>query len=184
MQKEHEHASADFLKNREDKYKNILAELTEFFKKHNTTHRMHPTARMASLNTLVKNNFSDFNFVGFYVVVEVPFAAKAGKERVLEIGPYQSDHLAVPRILYGKGVCGTCWETKTTQVVNAVKECSNYIACDHDTNSEIVLPVYKSRADRTEVVAVWDIDSLVKNRFADDVDKKHLEQLIELFMYE
>ena len=41
------------------------------------------------------------------------------------------------------------------QLVEDVKECKNYIACDDETQSEIVLPVFKG----DEVIAVLDIDS-------------------------
>lgn len=183
QKKTHPSAHEDFLANREERYQSIIEEYTKFFGKYNqTTHKMLPITKMAALNTLIRNKFPDFIFVGFYVVVDSPLIAKPETEKVLELGPYQSEILATPRISFGRGVCGTCWEKKTTQIINSVKTCDNYIPCDDDTQSEIVIPIFKSRSER-EVQAVWDIDSIVLNRFVDDVDKKYLEKIAE-FMYD
>jgi GAF domain-containing protein len=81
---------------------------------------------------------------------------------VLEIGPYQSDILATAHILIGKGVCGTCWETKQTRLINRVRECKNYIACDNVTKAELCVPVFNAQG---EVKAVFDIDSLTEDCF-------------------
>ena len=59
--------------------------------------------------------------------------------------------------------------------------CNNYIACDDDTKSEIVIPVFSSETDRENVLAVFDIDSVIKDRF-DEVDIKYLEQITN-YMY-
>lgn len=40
----------------------------------------------------------------------------------------------------------------------------NYIACDDETLSEIVVPVF-DKDDKTKVVAVLDVDSDKKSRF-------------------
>jgi GAF domain-containing protein len=92
---------------------------------------------------------------------------------VLEIGPYQSDILATAHILIGKGVCGTCWEQKTTRLINRVRECKNYIACDNVTKAEICVPVFDQDG---EVKAVFDIDSLVEDCFC-QIDQEHIEEI-------
>lgn len=46
-------------------------------------------------------------------------------------------------------------ESGKTQVENDVSICKNYIACDDDTKSEIVIPIYENDV----VIAVLDIDS-------------------------
>lgn len=58
-------------------------------------------------------------FVGFYPVL-VP-------DKTLQIGPYQGHVLACGLIEYGKGVCGTAAATNTTQIVDDVSKCDNYI---------------------------------------------------------
>jgi L-methionine (R)-S-oxide reductase len=75
---------------------------------------------MTLIGAAIQMTNPEFNFVGFYEV----------DQGVLKIGPYQSDILAAPFIEIGKGVCGTCWQEASTQIVNNVKLCKNYIACD------------------------------------------------------
>lgn len=66
--------------------------------------------------------------------------------------------------------------------MNNVKACKNYIACDNETKSEIVLPVFdQSPLDNPHAVvrAVFDIDSTVLDRF-DELDVKYLEKITAL----
>ena len=63
-----------------------------------------------------------------------------------------------------------------------VRICKNYIACDGKTLSEIVLPVFSSKDNLTDVVAVLDIDSGIKGRF-DKIDQEFLEKVIN-YLYE
>lgn len=55
-----------------------------------------------------------------------------------------------------------------------MKVCQNYIACDDETQSEIVVPVFKDG----EVIAVLDIDSEQLARF-DKVDAEYLAKIVE-----
>ena len=138
--------------------------------------------KMALICAAIKHQIPDFGFVGFYVVA--PLLDNDGnptEKKVLELGAYQSDILASPIIDYGKGVCGDCWKAKEVQIVNDVTTCKNYIACDDVTMSEIVLPVFKSKDDKSEVLAVLDIDSHLKNRF-DEKDAEHLQRILD-FIY-
>lgn len=145
-----------------ERIQNRLNEVYSFYKD------LTLNAQMACVSSAVKNEFSEFTFVGFYVVIN---------PEILEIGPYVSGILAVPRILFGKGVCGTCWEKKETQIVNNVKKCDNYIACSPDVLSEIVLPVFNQN---NEVIAVLDIDSKELDRF-DEEDKIGLQNIIDKY---
>lgn len=97
---------------------------------------------------------------------------------MLEIGPYQSDILATAHILIGKGVCGTCWKKKETRLINRVKECKNYIACDNVTKAEICVPVFDKDG---EVKAVFDVDSLVEDCFC-SVDQTNIELICRDFL--
>ncbi len=45
----------------------------------------------------------------------------------LQIGPYQGAVLACGTIALGRGVCGTAAATGTTQIVDDVTKCDNYI---------------------------------------------------------
>ena len=66
---------------------------------------------------------------------------------------------------------------KETVIINNVSKCSNYIACDEETQSEIVIPVINDG----EVLSVWDIDSVKLDRF-DEIDNINLEYLIKNFL--
>ena len=148
--------------NQIDNYSNATFHFKQFLAKYNT---IGVDAKMASLVSIIFNEIKDFFFVGFYVV----------KQDFLEIGPYMSTILATPIIAKGKGVCGTCWEEGKVQVVDDVRECKNYIACDEDTKSEIVLPLIKNG----EVIAVLDIDSVEVGRFKEH-DIESLKKLLEM----
>lgn len=104
-----------------------------------------------------------FNFwwTGFYLV----------KNNQLVLAPFQGP-IACTRITFGKGVCGTAWETKQTQIVTDVDQFPGHIACSGETKSEIVIPIIKN----DEVVAVLDVDSAHLANF-DDIDKTYLEQI-------
>jgi L-methionine (R)-S-oxide reductase len=54
--------------------------------------------------------------------------------------------------------------------------CKNYIACDDETRSEVVIPVLN---EKNEVLAVFDIDSITLNRF-DEIDIKYLQEITKM----
>lgn len=154
--------------NTEQKYKKILENLESFFQTYNHEgYGLNPQARYTIVSAAIKNEFPEWNFVGFYTV-----ESKENKE-VLEIGPYQSDILATAHILSGKGVCGTCWQNGETIIINKVKDCKNYIACDNVTKAEICVPVLDSTS---KVRAVLDVDSIKEDCFS-ELDKKNLEEI-------
>jgi putative methionine-R-sulfoxide reductase with GAF domain len=51
-------------------------------------------------------------------------------KKALVLGPFHGLP-AVPIIYCGKGVCGTCWQERTSQVVQDVHSHPNHIACDN-----------------------------------------------------
>jgi len=124
------------------------------------------TARMATTSCLLHYAFEHFFWTGFYCV-------DPQNSKELVVGPYQGS-LGCLRIPFGKGVCGTAVQTGETQIVDDVHEFPGHIACDVNSESEIVIPVRS--ADNT-LLGVLDIDSDQKSMF-DNVDKKALEALI------
>lgn len=104
------------------------------------------------------------NWAGFYV--QDPKVSGQ-----LNLGPFQGK-VACQTIQYDKGVCGNAASTQSTQLVADVSTYPGHIACDGETNSEIVVPIFANG----NVVGVLDIDCLAKNGF-DDVDKEYLEKL-------
>jgi L-methionine (R)-S-oxide reductase len=119
-------------------------------------------ARMAGVVAVLHGTMPHYYWTGFYRVI-------GGS---LVIGPYQGTP-GCARIGWGKGVCGTAWETGETQVVPDVHAFPGHIACDARSASEIVVPV---RDGRGRVVAVFDVDSLETGAF-DGVDRLALETL-------
>ena len=115
---------------------------------------------LANVSAALKEVF-DFFWVGFYLV----------KDNQLILGPFQGS-MACSVIKYGKGVCGTAWKAKQTQVVPDVESFPGHIACSSFSRSEIVVPLSVNGV----VKAVLDIDSDKIAAF-DDVDKVYLEQL-------
>ena len=164
-----------------ESYEKALADCTEYFTAHNTSQtKLSFDTKLIITSAAIRANFSDLIFCGYYIVRnQLDGESKPTDKKMLELGAYQSHILATPWIDFGKGVCGQCWEEKTTQVVDDVKECKNYIACDGLTQSEIVLPVFKGKEDQSEVVAVLDIDSGIKKRF-DKVDIEYLQKFVDL----
>ena len=91
----------------------------------------------------------------------------------LRLGPFQGK-VACVRIPFGRGVCGTAAETKTSQLVEDVHQFPGHIACDSASNSEVVVPIVKDN----KVVGVLDIDSPSVARFTQE-DLTGLEQVVK-----
>ena len=91
----------------------------------------------------------------------------------LRLGPFQGK-VACVRIPFGRGVCGTAAETKTSQLVEDVHQFPGHIACDSASNSEVVVPIVKDN----QVVGVLDIDSPSVARFTQK-DLTGLEQVVK-----
>ena len=107
-----------------------------------------------------------FFWTGFYL---------ADSEEWLALGPFQGSP-ACWRIRRGKGVCGTAWAERCTQVVLDVDRFPGHIACSSLSRSEIVVPLI----DRQGAFhGVLDIDS---DRIAafDETDRLWLERICRL----
>ncbi|MBP3715266.1 MAG: GAF domain-containing protein [Phocaeicola sp.] len=118
---------------------------------------------MANTCAAIREAFNFF-WIGFYLV----------KDERLILGPFQGP-VACSIIRFGKGVCGTAWAKKETQVVPDVDQFPGHIACSSDSRSEIVVPVMVN----DEVKGVLDIDSDQLNTF-DNIDKHYLEKLVDI----
>ena len=153
---------------------------------------------LSNAAALLWDALDDVNWVGFYLVdsvtvsgaepdvapdaeldagsgVEPDAAPSAHEPRTpeLRLGPFQGK-VACVRIPFGKGVCGTAAETKTSQLVEDVHQFPGHIACDSASNSEVVVPIVKDN----QVVGVLDIDSPSVARFTQE-DLAGLEQVVK-----
>jgi L-methionine (R)-S-oxide reductase len=112
-------------------------------------------ANMANVAALLWQYLPDLNWSGFYRIV--------GDELVL--GPFQGKAACI-RIPLDKGVCGAAARTGQVQCVDDVHAFPGHIACDADSRSELVAPVFRQGS----VIAVIDLDSPIPERFdSDDV---------------
>ena len=115
-------------------------------------------ANLANIAAFIYHSLDKLNWAGFYII----------KDGRLVLGPFNGKP-ACTRIALNKGVCGTAVTKKRVMVVPDVHQFPGHIACDGDTNSEIVLPLYKNG----EVFGVLDIDSPVHSRFR-EIDEEWL----------
>lgn len=120
-------------------------------------------ANMANIAALLWQFMPELNWAGFYRVV--------GGELVL--GPFVGKPACI-RIPFGQGVCGAAAASATTQLVADVHAFPGHIACDADSNAELVVPVLRDGA----VIAVIDLDSPVTGRF-DAEDAAGIEALAQ-----
>ena len=118
-------------------------------------------ANMANVAALLWEFLPDCNWTGFYRMID-------GE---LVLGPFVGRPACI-RIPVGRGVCGAAAESGTTQLVPDVHAFPGHIACDGDTQSELVVPVLRNG----QVVAVIDLDSPSPARF-DEADRAGIEAL-------
>lgn len=137
---------------------------------------------LSNAAALLWDALDDINWAGFYLVDPVtvsgavPGAEPSDHEPCtpeLRLGPFQGK-VACVRIPFGRGVCGTAAETKTSQLVEDVHQFPGHIACDSASNSEVVVPIVKDN----QVVGVLDIDSPSVARFTQK-DLTGLEQVVK-----
>jgi len=80
-----------------------------------------------------------------------------------------------------RGVCADAYLQRQTLIVPDVNSYPGHIACDGDTNSEIVIPLVLQK-DGTEItLGVLDLDCLALNGFNEE-DKTGLEKITELMV--
>lgn len=123
----------------------------------------HLITTYSNLSAYLNYFLDNINWVGFYLY--------DGNE--LYLGPFQG-LAACTKIKLGSGVCGTSAEQRKTLIVKDVHSFEGHIACDANSNSEIVVPIIKNN----QLLGVLDIDSPIKNRF-DEIDQTYLEEVIK-----
>ena len=123
-------------------------------------------ALMATVSSVLANRFPHFFWTGFYRV--------CGDRLV--VGPYIGT-VGCLQIEFGRGVCGTAAEKRETVIVPDVTKFPGHIACDPNSKSEIVVPVF---GPESELIAVLDVDSDRLDAF-DEEDARGLERIVALF---
>ena len=120
-----------------------------------------PWANSANAAALIAQSLRELNWAGFYFL-------RGGE---LVVGPFQG-RVACVRIPLGAGVCGEAAAQRTTLIVPDVHAFPGHIACDTESNSEIVVPLLAG--DR--LIGVLDLDSPRLDRFR-AADARLLEAL-------
>ncbi len=123
-------------------------------------------ALMATINSVLANRFPYYFWTGFY---------RMCGDRLV-VGPYMGT-VGCLQIELGRGACGTAAARRETTVVPDVNQFPGHIACDANSKSEIVVPVFDR--DRT-LIAVFDVDSDQMDAF-DEEDRVGLEKIVRLF---
>lgn len=123
-------------------------------------------ANLANTASLLYHTMEDVNWAGFYLL----------KGEQLVLGPFGGKPACI-RIDIGRGVCGRAVAEKETIIVRNVHEFEGHIACDGETLSEIVVPLFS----QGKVVGVLDLDSRVLEKF-DEVDQQFLEVISGLLI--
>jgi len=123
-------------------------------------------ALMATINSILSHRFPHYYWTGFY---------RMCGDR-LAVGPYIGT-VGCLQIELGRGVCGTAAQRRETIVVSDVNAFSDHIACDPNSKSEIVIPVFDRAGD---LIAVFDVDSDQIDAF-DEEDRAGLERIVAMF---
>lgn len=123
----------------------------------------HLITNLANLAAALKQTFSKISWVGFYLF--------DGEK--LYLGPFQGK-IACTEIKIGSGVCGTAAQKRETIIVYDVDKFPGHIACDVESKSEIVVPIFKN----DKLFGVLDLDSTEYGTF-NETDKKFLEELTD-----
>jgi L-methionine (R)-S-oxide reductase len=123
-------------------------------------------ANAANAAGAIYHSLPGLNWAGFYFV--------RGRELVL--GPFQGRPACV-RIPIGKGVCGTAAAERRSVVVPDVEAFPGHIACDSDSRSELVVPLFSGDT----LLGVLDLDSPMLARF-DEVDRTGCEALANIIV--
>jgi len=123
-------------------------------------------ANLANAAALLAMRLPDLNWCGFYL----------WREEQLIVGPFIGKPACV-RIRLGRGVCGTCAQTRTSILVPDVNAFPGHIACDGDSASELVVPLLQG--DR--LLGVIDLDSPRKARFS-EADQRGLLAIAALIV--
>lgn len=111
-------------------------------------------------------SLEDYNWAGVYRL--------EGDELILD--EFVGEATAHTRIPVGRGVCGTAVAERANQVIQDVRELSNYLACSTKTRSELVVLIY---AKDGSILGQIDIDGHRVGAF-DASDEAFLTQVAEI----
>lgn len=144
---------------KDEKYESVISVAKQFLNGEKNV-----IANLANISSLLKNSFDYYSWAGFYLADET--------SEQLVLGPFQGK-IACTRIGKGKGVCGASVIGKKTIIVDDVNGFPGHIACDSESKSEIVVPIFTNG----KIFGVLDVDSTEYASF-DEKDGHYLEKLV------
>ena len=125
------------------------------------------TFALKKICTLLKEKIDYYDWVGFY------FIDKNNKKLILRtFSGKPTEHKKIP---IGKGICGQVAKISKSLIIGDVSKEKNYISCDIEVKSEIVVPIFVNGLNIGQI----DVDSKKLNAF-DKNDEDFLEQINEL----
>jgi len=194
-------ALPDQIKTKSDFWEHILVQLNALLEGN-----QHWISNLANASSLIYHSLRSYdafgteeksvNWCGFYIASRyMPGSSslsqphgQGGKETIL-LGPFSGkpacQFIRVPsepkdqtQSLTGSGVCADSYYFKKTLRVPDVDAYPGHIACDGETKSEIVIPIYFDD-NSSECVGVLDLDCLAMNGFNEE-DQRGLEAIARL----
>lgn len=102
----------------------------------------------------LQKNINGYDWVGFYFHNKDKLVLKT-------YSGLKTDHTIIP---FGKGICGQTAESDQPIIVKDVNEEDNYLSCNINVKSEIVVPIFVNDKNIGQI----DIDSNIIDRFNND----------------
>jgi GAF domain-containing protein len=121
-------------------------------------------SRLQALMQRLHDRLPHYHWVGIYWL----------EGDTLVLGPYVGPPTEHVRIPVGRGVCGTAVAENTNQIVRDVRERENYLACNLETRSEIV--VLLRHPETGAIIGQIDVDGTEVGAF-DESDEAFLDAL-------
>ena len=116
---------------------------------------------------IIKYNLKKYDWVGFY------FSDLINKQlKLIAFSGEETEHTIIP---FGRGVCGQVANSNKPLIITDVKSEKNYISCNINVKSEIVVPILIDNINIGQI----DVDSNTINAFS-NMDKIFLEEICEL----
>lgn len=122
--------------------------------------------RLQRLMQYLHDRLPHFHWVGIYWL--------KGNELVL--GPFVGPPTEHVRIPVGRGVCGTAVAENMNQIIEDVRQVENYLACNLETRSEIVVLIRHPHTGK--IIGQIDVDGTEVGAF-DESDEAMLEVICE-----
>ena len=125
------------------------------------------TLALEKICNLLKEKIDYYDWVGFYFMDE--------NEKKLILRSFAGKPTEHEKIPIGRGICGQVAKISKSLIIADVSKEKNYISCDIEVKSEIVVPIFVNGLNIGQI----DVDSKKLNAF-DKYDENFLKQINEL----